>query len=353
MKYCITVAAMAVAVWASSSESPAAPGRPGAPTRMTMPGHGGMSQVAPGAGHSNGIGHGVQGRGPVSRGIGHGVHGPSQLPAHGGHPGWGHGGTRYHGHSRHGRFYGGYSYPYSYGYNIYAYPSPYDSYYGFSYSAPLYLPAETLYGPGSVQRFMGVDGGVYRRSPDVFRPPADPVVREFPRADPDAKAPVRRANQRAVDRAVKVMEIGDDHFSHQKYASANMRYREAARTAPDMAEAFFRQGFANLAQGMYESAARVFRRGLELDPDWPNAEFRVDDLYGDNRLAKAAHLDALAAAATERPDDAELMFLVGVFLHFDGQPKRAAAFFERAVKLAPDDIEHVKSFLKPGGGVRM
>ena len=34
---------------------------------------------------------------------------------------------------------------------------------------------------------------------------------------------------------------------------------------------------------------------MGLNPDWPKSNFRHDDLYGANQLAKKAHIDALAA----------------------------------------------------------
>ena len=90
---------------------------------------------------------------------------------------------------------------------------------------------------------------------------------------------------------------------------------------------------------------RAINRGLEIDPRWPESGFSLDELYKDNVAAKAAHLEALAAAAEKRPNDANFLFLIGVHLYFDGQAARAAPFFRAAAQLAPGNVENVLPFL--------
>ena len=75
------------------------------------------------------------------------------------------------------------------------------------------------------------------------------------------------------------------------------------------------------ALGRYDSAVREIKRGLEIDPDWPRSGFTLADLYGDNGKAKTAHLDATAKAAA-KAESSDLLFLIGVYLHFDGQVER-------------------------------
>jgi len=97
--------------------------------------------------------------------------------------------------------------------------------------------------------------------------------------------------------------------------------------------------------GRYELALKALKRGLDLDPGWVRSDFRNDELYGPNQAAKRAHIDTLAKAATEGPEDPDLLFLLGVFLHFDGQADRAATFLQRADQLGAS--AHVKAFLRP------
>jgi hypothetical protein len=163
----------------------------------------------------------------------------------------------------------------------------------------------------------------------------------------DAKAKkVRVSNPESLARARQFIAFGDEQFHGQEYSEAYQRYKKAAIAAPDLADSHFRQGLALLAMGRYAPAAKALRHGLALKPDWPQSQFRLNDLYGDNRLAKVTLLEQLATAATERPDNSDLMFLLGVGLYFDRQRDRARLFFERAQELGIER-ELTGRFLKP------
>ncbi len=97
--------------------------------------------------------------------------------------------------------------------------------------------------------------------------------------------------------------------------------------------------------GRYENAARNFKRGIGLAPNWVTAGFRLDQLYGVNALAKAAHLEALAQEALKGPSS-DLLFLLGLMLYCDGQADRAMPFFLRAKELAGGDDAHLDGFLR-------
>jgi len=242
-------------------------------------------------------------------------------------------------------------YGYGYGYDSYPYASPY--YYG---PPPIFLPAEELYGPLAMQRFMGVDHW-FRPQPkvnvkvNVTVPPArdnDRVAaagqdKGIAPPAPRKTLPDRGTSPQSNNLAWKFLGYGDALFGQQKYAEANDRYRKASRSAPQLADAWFRQGFAMAAIGRYDLAVGAIKRGLSLDPTWPKSAFDLKDLYGADEMARNAHLDALAKAAEEKPTDGDLLFMVGVYLHFDGQADRARKFFQRAAEIAGDD--YVKAFL--------
>lgn len=235
-------------------------------------------------------------------------------------------------------------YPPAYGYDPY-YARPYPGYsypayspYYWRYPPPIHIPAETLYGPEAVKRFMGVDR--------MTSAAANPRVIVIRRDDDDDQAPAPRASRpRAVELAWRFIGFGDAHFTNQDYADAYQRYRRATEAASTLATAYFRQGYALVALSNYQQAATVLKQGLELDPDWAQSDFLNDELYGDNQAAKRVHLEALAQAATDNPNDADLLFLVGVFLHFDGQRDRAVPFFQRAAGLAGPRDDHLSGFL--------
>jgi tetratricopeptide (TPR) repeat protein len=165
------------------------------------------------------------------------------------------------------------------------------------------------------------------------------VARPFPeRADGDhedalPRLKVRAANAESTARARQFIEYGDVRFGRQQFSEAYQRYRKAAEAAPDLADAYFRQALAQSALDRYLPAVKTIRRGLAIKPDWAKTDFKLDQLYNHNRAAKETHFERLATAANDKPDNAELLYLLGVELFFDGQPARAHAFLKRASDL--------------------
>ena len=165
-------------------------------------------------------------------------------------------------------------------------------------------------------------------------------------AEEEAEEPARRAtNRQALDLGWRFIGFGDAQFGNQKYAEAYSRYKKAAQAAPALADAQFRQGYALMALGSYDQAAKALRRGLAMDPEWPQSHFRSEELYGIDLQTRAEHLNAMTKAAAAQPNDADLLFVMGVFLYFDGQQDRAAPLLERALRLEADGT-HVTGFLR-------
>ncbi|HEX3871093.1 MAG TPA: tetratricopeptide repeat protein [Pirellulales bacterium] len=243
---------------------------------------------------------------------------------------------------------------------------------GTFYPPPVFLPADLLYGPGPVLRMMGLaPSGPTVPFPTPIAQPAAAGAAGGAAAQPNIgvgfgvlaggappKAPipaVRISNRQSKDRAYQIIAIGDDYFHKQRYSEAYQRYKDAAVMAPDLADIFFREGLALTAFGRWELAAQTIRRGLKLDASWPRSNFRLDTLFGNNKLAKTAQWETLAQAAAEHPHNGDLLFLIGVQLYFDGQAERSKAFFERAKAIDPSAAEHVQVFLdalaRPAGAL--
>lgn len=227
---------------------------------------------------------------------------------------------------------------YNYGF---VYPRPMQYHVPY-YVPPLFLPSETLYGPEAMKRFMGFAPGP--RPGAVVGVVVDPVPAREAGEEP-LQQNLRGTNQRSIELAWKFIGYGDAYFGNQKYTDANARYRKATQTAPQLADGWFRQGFSLAAIGRYDLAVKAIKRGLAFEPQWADSDFRLVELYGGNQLAKAAHVDALAEAAEKDPNDADLLFLLGIYLHFDGQPDRAATFFNRSRQLLGGNDSHLTEFL--------
>ena len=174
-------------------------------------------------------------------------------------------------------------------------------------------------------------------------------IRNDAAAEPPAKPKAKVTNAEGKAKAGRFIGFGDANFTKQKYLAAMERYRTAAGVAPDLAEPFFRQGFALVALGQFDSAMKAFRRGLRIRPDWTDSEFRLDQIYGADRLAKTTHLENLAKAVEANPFDSDLLIALGMQLYFDGQRDRASLFFARAAQLGGNEDRLLNDFVpKPG-----
>ena len=207
-----------------------------------------------------------------------------------------------------------------------------------------YTPAFGPYAGGSpyfTQRGMNV------LAPQFAQPPAQAVAPPAPSTPAPPKT--RTTNAASKARAGKFLGYGDVNFGKQSYLSAAERYKTAAQAAPDVAEPYFRQGFAYVAMGKYESAARAFRRGLRVRADWSTSPFRLDQLYGADQIAKTSHVESLAKAVEANPLDAELLMVLGLEIFFDGQQPRSEVFFTRAAQLGGNEDHLLDDFLpRPG-----
>ncbi len=252
------------------------------------------------------------------------------------------------------------------------------NYYGFYLPPPLFVPADMLFGPDPLMQGIGNlngggpgvgggpgPGGVGGAGGNV--PPAGAMgqaVRAGPvgalgpgqpqrgagaadNMNPPAPRKVRVTNAAAKARAGKFLQSGDTQFGKQKFYPALERYREGALAAPDLAECFFRQGFAQVALGQYEAAAKAFQRGLRLRPEWADSDFELGPLYGANHLAKLSHREGLAQAIEQNPLDAGLLLTMGAMLYFDGQKERSRLFFQRSAQLGGNDSHLLDGFLAP------
>ena len=170
--------------------------------------------------------------------------------------------------------------------------------------------------------------------------PPEPAADDAPpKRTPKSTSPEQKA------RAGKFLGFGDASFAEQKYLAAIERYKSASRIAPDLADPYLRQGHALVALGQYENAVKVFRRGLRIRPEWSGSPFRLNQLYGPDRIAKVSHIETLAKAVEANPLDSNLLMALGMQLFFDGQAERASVFFARVAQLGGNDDRLLNDFL--------
>lgn len=304
-----------------------------------------------------------------------------------GHPWHGYNGITLHGHRRHShhRFGGGYPGYVLPGYGGYA-PYPYGGYgivspfsylgggfigssYGVYagptigiYSGPVYGPAPLFgYGPAYAPGYVpsSVIGGSPATIPGgVFNNSVTDRTRQENRRrwlggidrDPVPKSAARLPKPSGTAAKLKSLRVevqGNAAFRRQDYPHAIKRYRQAISAAEDRAEPYFRLGLVFAATGNYLSAVKQIRRGLEIDPTWPQTGLSLEESFGaSNRLARLSTIRGVADWVREDIRDPDRLFLLGVLLHFNDDDAQAKPFFETALRLAAEG-EHIKLFLRP------
>jgi hypothetical protein len=252
----------------------------------------------------------------------------SQSNDHGRHDHAHHGHDHGHDHGGHGhRWNGGWSNP---GYFL---GGGYPIIWGAGYS-PAFAPVY----PAAVGWIPNMEPAVAPwRQP--AQPPGPAVDDAPPKGAPKSTSPEQKS------RAGKFLGFGDANFAEQKYLAAIERYKSASRIAPDLADPYLRQGHALVALGQYENAVKAFRRGLRIRPEWSGSPFRLDQLYGLDRIAKVSHIETLAKAVEDNPLDSNLLMALGMQLFFDGQAERASLFFARVAQLGGNDDRLLNDFL--------
>ena len=155
----------------------------------------------------------------------------------------------------------------------------------------------------------------------------------------------RVSNVETRQRASRLLAEGDELFRAQNFNSALQRYKLASTLAPDLAEAYWRQGHAFVATRNFDLATTAFKRAIAHTDNLGRGGFRLDDLYGGASIAKSAHLENLAELALAKNGDSDAYFLIGLFLNYDGQADRAEKFFARASDLAGISGGHIAVFL--------
>ncbi len=228
--------------------------------------------------------------------------------------------------------YFGYGYGgYGYGYNAFYTPAYYYSVPGYySYPAYYYYSPGVYYSPnycypawyGSAPT-ININNVIVRRSEPALKDPVDKPV-------------VERSSVEAIARARAHIRLGDASFADGRYVDALTRYRAAAESAPNYAEAHFRKGHAYLGHGNFELASASFRKALALDPAAARPGFTLATLYGKDSVAHGVHLENLAAAALIDESSPDAYFLLGLMLRFSGDSARAEKFFAKAASLAPE-----------------
>jgi len=103
------------------------------------------------------------------------------------------------------------------------------------------------------------------QSEPAAKPPqqTETQVQEPPEEDAELKPKVYSFNPL---QAHKEMEVGNEYFKKHSYKAAVMRYREATKWNPNLAEAWLRLGEAEEKRKNAKDAKDAYSKYLELQP---------------------------------------------------------------------------------------
>jgi tetratricopeptide (TPR) repeat protein len=110
-----------------------------------------------------------------------------------------------------------------------------------------------------------------------YKPPVEEDVQENPKPKVYAFNPMQ---------AQKELTIGSFYFKQGKFRAAELRFEEATKWNPGLAEAWLRLGEAGEKQGDADTMRKAFEKYLELDPKSKNADAVRHKLDTTNASAK-------------------------------------------------------------------
>ncbi len=131
---------------------------------------------------------------------------------------------------------------------------------------------------------------------------------------------------------------GDSLFRESQYSAAYLCYLAAQREAGDHSEVYFRQAFTLIAMRKYSHAVAKLKRGLQVEPDALQHAATLDEVFGTegnaaDQAKKTEWLDQVSQWAKADARDLDRLFLMGVMLHCERDP-RAEEFLNTAAKQA-------------------
>lgn len=217
----------------------------------------------------------------------------------------------------------------------------------------------------------GITGPTPFTTPQLNNPPFNnPVIQEWlpenqrpadqfagaPIPDPVAIQPKvvdlqpRPSNLEAKRKSIRLEAMGDQAFARRDWADAYQRFKQAAEQAADRAEPREKLAYTLLAQGLYGMTALEMKRAIAIDRNWPRTGASLEAVFGPNsELLRNNILHRLAAWVREDIRDPDRLFVMGVVLHFNGQPDKAVEFLKTAAELT-QGAAHVTAFLEPRSG---
>ncbi len=172
------------------------------------------------------------------------------------------------------------------------------------------------------------DGAVVPDEP-LLQMPGDgtPVLNEF-----DAVSREQKVSTLAEKiQSLRYQSSGDDAFQKADYATADVFYATAIKTAPDRRAPYLRMAISRIALSDFPEAVRYLKTGLAMESDASRPWVTAEELYGQKIAERArSHGGILWNWLAERPLSADRLLLAGTFQKLRGYDRTADQMLELA-----------------------
>ena len=161
-----------------------------------------------------------------------------------------------------------------------------------------------------------------------------------------SQVPVVASSPAARLRSLEHQARGDQKLREQKWSEARAAYRSCVDAAPDRADGHLRLGLCLVAIQRFEPAIHEFKRAVFIDPQIPRSGPISKAIFGpDSKMARASIISKLTDWVQDDYTNPDRLFLMGVMLHFEGDP-RGREFFEAASRMKRSgDLSHITAFV--------
>ncbi len=147
------------------------------------------------------------------------------------------------------------------------------------------------------------------------QPDGAPVLNEFHAVPRDQ----RTSSLTEKIQSLRYQSSGDDAFHKSDYATSDVFYSTAIKTAPDRRAPYLRMAMVRIALRDFPNAAGYLKTGLDMENDPSRPWFTVEELYGEKVAERTrTHGGPLWNWLAERPLSADRLLLAGTFQKLRG-----------------------------------
>ena len=155
-----------------------------------------------------------------------------------------------------------------------------------------------------------------------------------------------RVTELTPDNVWGYMNLGAAYFSMGQFEQANEFFRRALKLAPDNDKLYSNLGTVSFFLGRFAEDAAYCQKAIELRPQDYAYRGDLGDAYrmipAESKKATATYQEAIRLGETQlsvNPNDSDTLSSLAQYYARTGNPKRARAYIDRALKLNPTDVD--------------